>query len=195
MNGWLRLWVFLSLIWLVVVSVFQFVKTPSVSSFTTQEVIRYMPDPYRGRYLDNLYAEPNRFREFNISGLAESPVEPGQVVYMKIDNETVELQFPILDEAQLVTAFKSLRSEFEHLAGADLAEIEDDISKSNQQLIKARDAYITAKSDLINQRTQTVLDNLKIWAIVGVLPPLLLLILGWGISWVYAGFVRSKRSR
>ena len=185
MNGWMRLWLFISVIWLLLVV--------TVSSFLLLDNSYRNPDgPWINHRLSN---SSKKFFE----NLAEGENGAHYSVSVEFDDGSkYEIRLPVLTQEGLETIPKKIRklAEEKEATVADSAiegfsakvrELNSAAQKADEARAQALREYV---SDMRAERKQLI-----IYAVLTfVLPVLGALLMGLGVAWVRRGFRKAGAS-
>lgn len=184
MNGWWRLWIFVSVFWAVIVV--------SVTSWTVIDDAQQSAEGPWIKY--RLNDEARGFYE----GLEGDEKGPMYTVVLEYEDGTEQsIRFTLLEKKISEIGFEDKLNQLAQEEGKALGSekidsfIERVIAK-NEQAQKAKNAFDAAvkyeKAQSLEKRRETIYMALAILAI----PPLLLLFVGVGITWVRNGFKKKE---
>jgi len=184
LNGWQRLWVVLSTLYLVIVLTDLYVQWPTPNRTTHRdEFIARMPEDAR-KHVVAAYSSEYAARE-DRSGYIHFTMPNGAVLVLRgrIDPRLVAVrakyhEYDDLSDVQLATALRTKRrSEFGDLAPPTFVADEDSARVAN--------AYDEIFSDAARgDRWRVIVDGFLLWLI----PCLVLYALGWSVAWIRRGF-------
>ena len=187
MHGWLRLWILISLLWVAGIAI--------VGYFIYEDARTKDSKPiYKGMLVQEL--RPNQqayFLKSDSNGIdlfAEDLAPSFETTLRYTDGTEERIQFPLLKE----TDFQEIKEEVHGLAktqGKEISPAEYDrfeilVRVNNRLALEAKRAldqlYIEAEG--VNRSK----DALQLILASSLLPPIAVLLLGWGIAWVRRGF-------
>jgi|AntAceMinimDraft_3_1070362.scaffolds.fasta_scaffold59966_1 hypothetical protein len=183
MNGWWRLWIFISVFWaVIVVPVTAWIVIDDAQQSAEGPWIKYrLNDEARGFY----------------EGLEGDEEGPAYTVVLEYDDGTEQsIRFTLLEKNIPEIDFEGKLNRLAQEEGKELGpeKIESFIERvivKNEQAQKAKIAFDAAvkseKARKIEQRRETIYIALAILAI----PSLFLLFIGLGIGWVRRGFRKN----
>jgi hypothetical protein len=174
MNGWMRLWIFMSVIWAVI-----------VVSVTAWIVIEDAQQSAEGPWIK--YSLNDESRSF-YEGLEGDEKGPAYTIAFEYEDGTEQnIQFTLIDRKVSEIDFKGKLNELAQEEGKELSphEIEsfiEQVSAKNAQALKAKNAFDAAvefeKARKVEKRKETIYMALTIL----VVPSLLFLLIGLGFG-------------
>jgi hypothetical protein len=181
LNGWKRLWVFATTLWIV-----------AVLAIGVSLVAETLGDPSHYSIHSKL---PDSAKGFYESPPANENYPSYQVPLRFEDFELVTFNFELLEDP----TDEDIRARITRYAGENrrsvsdiaLQEFIDEVIRENQRAQRAYAEYIRATVD--TRRADDQERALLIWAIIATMltPPIVIFILGFGIAWVRQGFKRQ----
>ena len=185
MSGWKRLWIFLSVIWVAI-----------VASIATFIVIEDTSENARYR-LSAIYRLSEESKAF-YQDLEKDEKGPAYTISFKYEDGTEqEIRLPLLGkELSELNNFGEQLTKLAEESGRTVnsRQIDQFIEKvglKNSQAIRAKEEFDSevekAKVKNLEQRKKIIYGSLRIL----IIPPLIVLILGYGIAWVRRGFRKN----
>lgn len=179
MNGWLRLWVFVSLIWCIAVS--------AMATIVYKEI---RDEPYASSVSNKISKEAKEF----YSDLEDDEDGPKYMLTLSYSDGTeLEFRLPLLEEPVEEKEFKSKILNIVDEDNATISKHELDrfykaVLKRNKLALEAKEEYDQVYLDLELVLKQEKLNFIYVTLAIASVPVLLLIILGYSIAWVRAGF-------
>ncbi len=183
LSGWQRLWIVVSILYLVAVVVFAILWWPTnATTGHRDEFISRMPNEARTHVVAS-YASEWSARE-DPSGHIHEGFPNGAVLVIRgtPDSRLAAIrkkypQYNDLSDAKLASA---LRAKF-----PEYADLQADSFVADEDIRKVAQAYW----DVVTGATRAARRSLTIYALLGgVVPCLMLYALGWSVGWVRRGF-------
>jgi len=185
LNGWQRLWVVVSVLYLLAVVILVAVSWPTVATtWHKEEFITQMPEDARkfvvASYANQWSAQDGRggFIEIMPNGavlLLGAPADPRLVALRK--------KYPQYDDLSDTELVSALRAKFPEYANLSDSVIRDE---DFQKVVKAYSAILNEAAR--TARWSSVRFGLLMWLI----PCIGLYALGWAVAWVRRGFSRPS---
>lgn len=179
MSGWLRLWVLVSAIWLVIVVAFAaLIAKDTFNDPDGPWIVYRLSDKAKGFY----------------EGLEKNEKGPMFTVTFKYtDGETQQVRFPLLEkpikDLELGKKLNKLAKEKGKMISPKVInKFLDDVAKSNKRAKLAKKEY---ESEVEKEHEKEITDRkniLKISLVSLIAPPIFLLLFGYGVAWVRKGF-------
>jgi hypothetical protein len=167
LNGWQRLWIVLSVLWLMVVLGVGYVRWPlTPAAFTRSEDRHYsVKDSGTGKTLDFRGPQPPTLAQFQNIFVTEGIV-PSDTAYEIV-------QIPGLGETEF--PFMTFKSEVRTMSDAEVTAAAAKLSREYVRTVHRQQMTFTGEA-------------FAAW----VLPVAVLYLLGWAIAWVRRGFTTAE---
>ena len=179
MNGWLRLWIFISAIWCAaVITVASIIYIDTQNTPSTYRVNTKMSEELKQFYKDLEVDE-------------EGPRYTLTVKYT--DGSDQSIRFPLIDEPIIKDEFEKKINGFagkenKSVSKRELNKFYNLVSKKNKRAAEAKAEY-DEEYELLTLKIQQEKANIIYIAIASaVVPSVLILLLGYGVAWVRTGF-------
>ena len=178
MNGWMRLWVFLTALWAVIVI--------GIATFIVVDTYGEVDGPWV------VYGLSEKSKPFfqNLDADEKGPVYTVQFSYT--DGTTQSIRFPMLEGVDLIEFQQKIRKladeEGKEVSDKEIKQFLGAVSQKNSEAKLASSEY---QQEVKRRAEQKVRDRKQaIWvsALVCVVPPIITLVLGYGVAWVRKGF-------
>lgn len=179
MNGWLRLWILLTSVWAVIV----------IGIATVMVVETY--DEVEGPWIAYSLSEKAKPFFLNLEADEKGPAYTVEFTYT--DGSTPSIRFPLLENVDLIGFEQKIKKlavkEGKEVSEKEIRRFLDAVSQKNAEAKLALTEYqqeVERRGERkVNDRKQTIV----IAALVLVVPPFVMVALGYGIAWVRRGFV------
>jgi len=188
MRGWARLWVLLTIIWVVFVGAVTFTVTD------------WSNEPPWYRIYNNLSTHAQKYYEES-SLPKHEPVYKVELKYT--DGTETFIRFPIFDEISSNDIVDKLHDDIEEkliklakenkkkVASTEVARFIKLVAIENELAKRALREYQTVSNEQVKRHKQDIREGIIISALAMVIPPVLLLMIGYGIAWVRRGFKKQ----
>lgn len=178
MNGWMRLWILLTAIWaVIVIGIGVFVVTDSYGQVDGPWVVYGLSEKSKP-FFQNLEADE------------KGPVYTVEFTYT--DGTIQSIRFPMLEGIDLIEFQQKIRKladeEGKEVTNKEIKRFLGAVSQKNSEAKLASSEY---QREVKRRSEQKVKDRKQaIWvsALVCVVPPIIILVLGYGVAWVRKGF-------
>jgi hypothetical protein len=178
MNGWLRLWILLTAIWAVIV----------IGIVSVVVVETY--DDAEGPWIAYSLSEKSKPFFQNLEADEKGPAYTVEFTYK--DGTVQGIRFPMLEGVDLIEFQKKINklaaNEGKEVSEKEIRRFLGEVSQKNSE---AKSALAEYQQELERRREQKINDRKQaffIGALVLVIPPIIILVLGYGIAWVRKGF-------
>ncbi|RYY77225.1 MAG: hypothetical protein EOO52_07035 [Gammaproteobacteria bacterium] len=179
MNGWKRLWIFISLIWAAIVMTTAFIVL-SQSSYN---------EPTKASVISKLSESSRKFYE----------IEDGPrytVTLSHEDGTKVGIQFPLLTEEFNALPFKEKLEKLAKKSGKTISVIEIENFAKEVKILNLQAAEAKREFDGVYENIMKANSDRRskviFTALISILMPILIiLLLGYGMAWVRAGFTKN----
>lgn len=177
MNGWVRLWLFLTAIWAVVVVGFAAIMAADTYDDPDGPWIVYrLSDDAKPFFKDSTNSDGPTFTV----GLSFE------------DGTTNDISFPLLDSTDLQSLESKIRRfadrEGKRISESEFRRFSSAVVQKNNEAEAASLQYRLAVAQQSMKQSDKRKTTFQIAALVLVVPPLVLLTFGFGIAWVRRGF-------
>ncbi len=177
LNGWMRLWILLTLIWVIIVGALSIAIIGWPTEPSRHEVINLLSDQSQTFYKE----------------LEADEEGPSIVVeYSYKDGTKQRVQFPNLGEDALDNIKKNIQEkaieEGKEVTSVEINQFIELVSIANEKAKTALKEYQQAYKDRAKYLISERYVEYVIAALVLIIPPLIILMLGYGIVWVRKGF-------
>jgi len=178
MNGWIRLWIFTSLVWVSLAGAISIIAETDYDNNLHYDVVNSLGKENKSYFQNN--------------GGEESAKPEYEINFSYENGGSQKIIISLLSDASLENDIKSIISDIvnSHIENksattyAELIRIEDEIRSKNRLAKKAYEEYLKNKPHV------KFLFWSKIWVFY-MGPPLFFILIGIGISWVISGFRRK----
>lgn len=178
MNGWMRLWVLITAIWSVI-----------VVGITTVIVIATFGDT-EGPWIAHSLSDNAKPFFQNLESDEKGPAYTVEFSYT--DGTKQSIRFPLLENVALVEFDRKIKNlakkEGKSVSENEIRRFLDVLSKKNSEAKSALVEYRQEVENITNRKAGERMQAIGVGALVLVIPPVVLLLLGYGIAWVRRGF-------
>jgi hypothetical protein len=179
MTGWIRLWILLSVIWLAVVTTFIAV---SLNEFDGKA---------NGPWISHRLSESSQ-QFYKRRG--NSDEGPSYVVPVTLVSGTVkEVSFSVLSSSGLESIERKIQSlaasEGTSVSAEEMSRFLSAVRLENKRAENAAKEYAIELAKYSVEQRESRRDLITFGGLLGAVPPIFVLVLGYGIAWVRRGFI------
>lgn len=178
MSGWIRLWVLITAIWAII-----------VAGITTVMVVDTFGDA-DGPWI--VYSLSDNAKPFfqNLELDEKGPAYAVEFSYA--DGTKQSIRFPLLESEALVEFDQKInnlaKKEGKSVSENEIRRFLDVVIKKNSEAKSALVEYRQEVENITNRKAGERKEVIGVGVLVLVIPPVVLLLLGYGIAWVRRGF-------
>lgn len=180
MNGWIRLWIFLTIIWgLVVGSVATFVVIEDTPVDESGPWVKYRLTEKSKKYYEDLKAE-----ETGPVYTVAISLESGEKVRIRFDT-----LFDEIDEELFRNKLgKMAASKNTKVSDTQVDLFIDNLKRENSAALSAKKEYVLILAKARKENQEKRVSTIKHASAIFIAPSALILLLGCGVAWVRRGF-------